>query len=137
MDTFTFVFEGPILYRWLLVHHIMQDESNLPNTGPNIQREIATVTKMIELYCTKKHGFSEGVLCDDCRTLLDYSTHRLRHCRFQEDKSTCRKCEVHCYNPTMREQIRRVMRFSGPRVMIRAPILWFRHRIHDMHDSSE
>jgi NAD-dependent SIR2 family protein deacetylase len=115
---------------------MMPDESNSPEIGPNIQREISTVKKMIELYCRKKHGLLAGNLCDDCHALLDYSTHRLVHCRFQEEKPTCRKCEVHCYNPAMREKIKQVMRFSGPRLLLRAPIIWFWHRIHDMDESS-
>ena len=30
-----------------------------------------------------------------------------------EQKTFCANCKVHCYKPEMREQIRKVMRFSG------------------------
>lgn len=34
----------------------------------------------------------------------------------------------------MRDEIRRVMRFSGPRLALRAPMDWIRHQIHDRDD---
>ena len=39
------------------------------------QREISIVTKMIEVYCRKKHGTKDG-LCPECQELLDYATMR-------------------------------------------------------------
>ena len=38
-------------------------------------------------------------------------------------------CRVHCYNREMREQIRRVMRFSGPRMLLHHPVMALRHVI--------
>jgi hypothetical protein len=103
------------------------------NVGPKIRKEKETVEKMIHLYCEKKHT-SNGSLCSDCQDLLVYSHQRLENCQYQEEKPTCRKCPVHCYKPTMREEIRRVMRFSGPRLVLRAPIDWIRHQIHERND---
>jgi hypothetical protein len=42
-------------------------------------------------------------------------------------------CPVHCFKPEMREKIKTVMRFSGPLMIYRHPIiglqhLWFRLR---------
>lgn len=112
----------------------MQNETRNSNTGPRIQKEKKTVEKMIRLYCEKKHSSSSGTLCTECQSLLEYSHRRLEQCRYQEDKPTCRRCPVHCYRPTMRDEIRRVMRFSGPRLALRAPIDWIRHQIHDRTD---
>lgn len=109
----------------------LQDESESPEIGPKITREKDTVETMIRLYCEKKHKALQGTLCPDCQGLLDYSHQRLEQCRYQEDKPTCRKCPVHCYRPTKREEIRRVMRFSGPRLALSAPMDWIRHQIHD------
>lgn len=39
-----------------------------------------------------------------------------------ETKTLCSNCKVHCYKPEMREKIRAVMRFSGPRMMFRHPV---------------
>ena len=50
---------------------------------------------------------------------------RLAKCPYQEDKTTCAKCPVHCYKPSRREQIRAVMRYAGPRMLLRHPRLAF------------
>ena len=112
----------------------MNDDSNSSNVGSKIQKEKETVEKMIRLYCEKKHNTSSGTLCSECQSLLEYSRQRLEHCQYQEDKPTCRKCPVHCYRPTMRKEIRQVMRFSGPRLALRAPMDWIKHLIHDRDD---
>ena len=66
-------------------------------------------------------------LCPQCQALLDYAHQRLEHCRFGEDKPSCTRCPVHCYKPAMREQIRQVMRYSGPRMLLHDPIMAIRH----------
>ena len=109
----------------------MNDESDSSSSGPKIQKEKETVEKFIHLYCEKKHESSKKSLCSECQDLLEYSHQRLEQCRYQEDKPTCRKCPVHCYKPTMREEIPRVMRFSGPRYAVRAPMDWIRPQIRD------
>ena len=37
------------------------------------------------------------------------------------------KCPVHCYRPEMKERIRMVMRWSGPRMIIYHPIAAIKH----------
>ena len=90
-----------------------------------IEREKKTVAAMIAIYCRYKEGYSN--MCDACRQLLEYANSRLSHCKFGEEKSTCRKCPIHCYKPDMRERMREVMRFSGPRMMLFHPIMAIRH----------
>ncbi|MFW9845178.1 MAG: nitrous oxide-stimulated promoter family protein [Candidatus Thorarchaeota archaeon] len=102
-------------------------EMTTTNDGPRISREKRTVEKMIQYYCERKHRSDSGSLCEECASLKEYSIERLNHCQFGEEKPTCRKCTVHCYRPMMREEIRRVMRFSGPRLAIRMPLEWIRH----------
>ena len=70
--------------------------------------------------CQEGHG-GPG-LCGDCRELLEYSLARLEHCKFGNTKTKCHKCPVHCYRPDMREKIRTVMRFSGPRMLLYHPL---------------
>jgi hypothetical protein len=77
---------------------------------------------MLYLYCKDQHGNSLS-LCPDCQELLDYATQRLERCPFQEDKTTCAKCPVHCYQPAMRLRIRQVMRYAGPRMLLKHPTL--------------
>lgn len=44
-----------------------------------------------------------------------------------ETKTFCSNCRVHCYKPAMREKIRQVMRFSGPRMLFYHTMLAIRH----------
>ncbi|MFH0942310.1 MAG: nitrous oxide-stimulated promoter family protein [Chloroflexota bacterium] len=90
-----------------------------------IARESKTIEAMVSLYC-RSHHQPRG-LCLECAALLDYALARLKKCKFQEDKPTCAKCPVHCYKPDMREKTRAVMRYSGPRMIYRYPVLALRH----------
>ena len=90
-----------------------------------IEREKSTVAAMLSIYCRYKEGNRH--LCDDCKMLLEYANRRLEHCKFGEGKSTCRKCPIHCYKPDMRERMREVMRFSGPRMILFHPVMAICH----------
>lgn len=91
------------------------------------EREKRLVCQMIALYCRKKHGGKS--LCADCRGLAEYACSRSDKCPFMENKTFCSNCRVHCYKPEMREKIRAVMRFSGPRMIFHHPITAMRHVI--------
>ena len=91
------------------------------------EREKAMVTQMIALYCQKNHH--NKALCHDCAALADYARQRSDKCPFMESKTFCSNCKVHCYKPEMREKIRAVMRFSGPRMMFHHPVMAVRHLI--------
>lgn len=94
---------------------------------PRLVRERETIEKMVELYCHSLHGSPDGGLCTECADLVTYAAERLYRCPFQEKKSTCAKCTVHCYKPTMREKIRVIMRHSGPRMIRVHPLLAAAH----------
>ena len=99
----------------------------MANKYPRMTRESNTIAVMVALYCRDQHAKDE--LCSECRELLDYAQERLKKCPFQEDKTTCVKCPVHCYKFAMREKVRVVMRYSGPRMMYRHPVLAIFHFI--------
>ena len=81
------------------------------------------VSEMIALYCRKNHHMAKGCLCPQCQALHDYALQRIERCPFMETKTFCSACKVHCYKPEMREQIRVVMRWSGPRMLFVHPVL--------------
>ncbi|MDO4496406.1 MAG: nitrous oxide-stimulated promoter family protein [Bacteroidales bacterium] len=91
-----------------------------------IEREKKTVGQMVEIFCHAHHGKRKG-LCDECQSLLDYAYVRLDHCKFGENKTSCKKCPVHCYKPAMREQMRQVMRYAGPRMLWHHPVAAIKH----------
>ena len=78
------------------------------------QKEQYVVEEMIRLYCRKKHPKEKQ---------------RSQKCPFMEEKTFCANCKVHCYKPEMREQIRQVMRFSGPRMLLYHPVLAIWHLV--------
>lgn len=90
-------------------------------------RELRTIAAMIRLYC-RGHDHQGGPpLCASCAELLEYATRRLERCVFGDAKPTCTNCLVHCYSADMREQVRIVMKWAGPRMAWRHPILAFFH----------
>ena len=98
----------------------------MPTDPPRIAREKRTVRALIAIFCRGRHGTAGG-LCPECRELLDYALARLDRCPFGAGKPTCAGCPVHCYKPAMREKARSVMRYAGPRMLLRHPILALRH----------
>jgi len=100
----------------------------MPYDHPRLKREEKTIAAMIRLYCRDHHG-GKNAFCAECSELLDYARLRLDKCPYQEGKTTCAKCPIHCYKPVMREQVRAVMRYAGPRMLFRHPILTLYHFI--------
>lgn len=95
------------------------------------EKEKQTVRFMIGIYCRKKHKTKDDDLCAECRELADYATARVEHCPHMADKTFCSRCETHCYKPDMRERIRQVMRFSGPRMIIYCPKMCIKHKLEE------
>lgn len=98
------------------------------NVTDKREREKRMVSEMIALYCKKQHH-SRGSLCAECEALDQYARMRSDKCPFMETKSFCSNCKVHCYKSDMREKIRLVMRFSGPRMIFHHPVWAIRHVI--------
>lgn len=94
-----------------------------------IEREKKTIALMIDIYCQRKHGNKKGELCDECKELLEYAHKRLSFCKFGENKSTCSRCPIHCYKKDMKEKVKGVMKFSGPRLIVHNPIELVRHAL--------
>ncbi|MGL5379198.1 nitrous oxide-stimulated promoter family protein [Clostridium sp.] len=92
-----------------------------------IDKEKKTIESMIKIYCNKKHSTKKGELCDECNELLTYAKKRLDFCKFGEDKKFCSKCPIHCYKKDMKEKIKEVMKFSGPRLLFYDPIEVIKH----------
>jgi len=94
-------------------------------------RELRTIEAMVTMYC-RGHGHereSGAKLCQECAALFEYATRRLERCVFGDAKPTCANCLVHCYTEDMRERVRVVMRWAGPRMLLRHPILAIRHQL--------
>lgn len=96
------------------------------------EREKVIVQAMIKMYCRENHYNSGGPLCAECLSLSAYAEKRLLSCMYGEIKPVCKHCPVHCYSPVMREQMRQVMKWAGPRMIIRKPVFAVMHIIDNL-----
>jgi Nitrous oxide-stimulated promoter len=133
----------------LLRYHWDVDEQTA-RPPRRLAREEKTIAAMIALYCrdhhtgTEPHGAAAGAskghggpspglagdgLCSECSELLAYARLRLGECRYGAAKPTCANCATHCYRPAMRERVREVMRYSGPRMLKLHPVLALAHLV--------
>lgn len=87
------------------------------NSSEKRENEKKTVEQMIAMYCHGRHHSKKNELCASCEELKDYAFKRIDLCPFMETKTFCSVCKVHCYQPEMRQRIRTVMRYSGPRML--------------------
>lgn len=84
-----------------------------------IEREKQTVCKMIKFYC--RHRLKQDTMPEEYQHLARYACFRLDHCKYGEQKTACKACPTHCYAPKERAQIREVMRWVGPRMILFSP----------------
>ena len=94
-----------------------------------LEREKKTLSVMLNIYCRNNHKSRGKKLCPDCQQLGEYAEERLQKCPYGPAKGPCSQCEIHCYKPEMRKRIRDVMRYSGPRMLGRHPVLALSHLI--------
>ncbi len=90
-----------------------------------VTQEKRTVGVMIRIYCSSFHKTETS--CDECKSLMLYTEKRTENCKFGNEKPSCKDCPVHCFSPEMKEKIKEVMRFSGPRMIYKHPVMAFLH----------
>jgi hypothetical protein len=100
-------------------------------TTPRLLRELETIEAMTRIYCADHHDAPHP--CVDCQALMTYASKRLALCTYGEDKPVCAKCQIHCYGKAMREKVREVMRYAGPRMILRHPWLALMHVVDKRH----
>lgn len=103
--------------------------SNIPESH-RIRIEKKTIDKMIRIFCRFKHNTSDN-LCEECQELHDYAFQRLINCPYQEEKPVCTECPIHCYKREMKERVKNVMRYAGPKMIFFHPYLAFMHLINE------
>ncbi|UCF50401.1 MAG: nitrous oxide-stimulated promoter family protein [Thermoplasmatales archaeon] len=103
---------------------------------PRIKRERKTLEAMIRINCKINHNLKTK-LCEECQILLNYAINRLKKCPFKEKKPSCARCTIHCYKEPERLSIKKIMRFSGPRMLFYHPILALYHIIEGLKSKSK
>lgn len=125
----------------------MARPADTPELAGKRAREAQMVSQMIALWCRRHHGggragvqaasgdaparvklgFRTIALCPECAELREYAVARIERCPHMGTKTFCSACPSHCYRPAMREKIREIMRWSGPRMIFYRPITAVRH----------
>jgi len=108
--------------------------------SPRLYRELKTITVMVQIYCRNHHksaAIQANALCEDCSGFLEYARKRLAHCPFAQQKPTCGNCTIHCYKKDMQAKAKQIMRYSGPRMLWRHPILALFHLLDSRKKSPE
>ena len=102
-------------------------ESTTPKELKAWENEKKLIPVMIGKYCHGNHGTRGEELCEECRALTEYALFRLEKCPFKVNKKFCSFCKIHCYKPDMRERIKDVMKWAGPRMIFTHPVFAMRH----------
>ena len=100
-------------------------------TAEKRHEETKTMREIIRIYCHGHHHHRQygEDLCPSCRDIADYAASRIARCPHMEEKTFCKFCKTHCYAPSRREDIRRIMRWAGPRMLIHDPLSALHHML--------
>ena len=100
----------------------------------SLKTEFKTVYYMVRCYCSNHHQQAPKLstsVCAECNDLLEYAALRLDRCPYGQNKPICNRWPIDCYKPEQKEQMRLVMRYSGPRMLLSHPMLALRHLYHE------
>ena len=103
------------------------DDKYSPFSSKRLYKEFRTIEAMITIYCRDHQHNLNGHLCGTCIDILNYAERRLLKCPFKETKPTCGNCTIHCYNKKMRKKVIEVMRYAGPIMIFKHPIMAMQH----------
>ena len=119
-------------------------ETETTDSDPRLQRDLATLARFIDFYCRRRHRLAPRSpvrikthdvdamvrkpleLCSSCRKLLAHAFVKRMRCPLSP-KPACKHCSSHCYHPNYRRDIQRVMKFSGPRLVLSGGLDYLRH----------
>ena len=96
---------------------------------PYLTGEYLTIKAMTQIYCQAHHKEGNSAPCKDCQSFLEFAKKKLALCPYGDDKPACSKCPVHCYGKNKREQAKVIMRYAGPRMLWRHPVMALKHLI--------
>jgi len=94
----------------------------------NLATEFKTIKAMTKIYCQAHHG-TFGNVCESCDSLIKHAHQKLDRCVYGDKKPACKACPIHCYRPEEKAKTQRIMRYAGPRMLFKHPILAIKHLI--------
>lgn len=103
------------------------------------KKDIRLIGKFVEVYCAAKHpaavnlpfalpgGLKDRMLCQECAAFLAYAVNKRIKCPLESEKPSCKHCRIHCYDKSQREVIRKVMAYSGRKLILRGRLDYIWH----------
>lgn len=107
-----------------------------------VKADSATLAKMVNIYCDDNHtkdiksdikrrgllgsiDIDPASICADCGNLLMHGLIRLQNCPI-DPKPRCKHCPNPCYSGEYREFVKKVMRYSGLKMIKtgRIDLIW-------------
>lgn len=99
--------------------------SSTASSEARFAQDRETLLAMADIYCRAHHG-TQGELCSKCASVIEYAVARTEKCPFNHE-TNCKDCYIHCYNGEMRDEVRAVMGYAGPRMLLRHPVMTMRY----------
>ncbi|MDY0234818.1 MAG: nitrous oxide-stimulated promoter family protein [Gudongella sp.] len=91
-----------------------------------IKKEISILTTMIDIFYKNKNH-REQYTTTEIEELKNYCKSRILNCPVILEKTFCSSCKIHCYDEKHRAFIKKVMKYSGPKMIFFHPILLIKH----------
>jgi len=100
-------------------------------------KDIKLIGDFTEIWCGGHHhlqrtdfplpgGGKPLQLCPDCAVFMKYAVKKRLFCPLEVEKPSCKHCRIHCYAPEQRALVKRIMAWSGRRMILRGRLdyLW-------------
>lgn len=100
-------------------------------------KDIRIIAKFTQVWCAGHdhthrqslhlpEGLKPVSLCPGCSKFMQYAIARRIHCPIEAEKPSCKHCRIHCYAQPERELVKRIMAWSGRRMILRGRLdyLW-------------
>lgn len=85
---------------------------------------------MIKIFCKSNHSddntYNCNNLCNKCYDMQKYMHYRIDHCK---QNNFCAYCGTKCHPKDKSDYMKKIMRYSGPRIFKKYPIISIKHFI--------
>ena len=102
------------------------------------KKDIRLISKFTEVWC-EGHGHLERkplalpgelapvMLCNECCSFMEYAVKKRLRCPLESEKPSCKHCKIHCYAPPQRELVKKIMAYSGRKLILKGRLDYIWH----------
>lgn len=91
------------------------------------EKDRATMEAIGAIYCRGNHDAAargDDAMCAWCREAIEDTLERALACPHGH-KHNCEDCETHCQRGEAQQNIKVIMRYAAPRMVVRHPVMTF------------